>query len=81
MNRYTFKVMLSCSVVSIFCNPLEPARLLCPWHFPGKNYWSGLPCPPPEDLPNPGIKPHLLHWQAILHHCATWEAQSMVINS
>ena len=20
-------------------------------------YWSGLPCPPPEDLPNPGIKP------------------------
>ena len=20
-------------------------------------YWNGLPCPPPEDLPNPGIKP------------------------
>ena len=20
-------------------------------------YWSGLPCPPPGDLPNPGIKP------------------------
>ena len=20
-------------------------------------YWSGLPCSPPEDLPNPGIKP------------------------
>ena len=19
--------------------------------------WSGLPCPPPEDLPNPGIEP------------------------
>ena len=19
--------------------------------------WSGLPCPPPGDLPNPGIKP------------------------
>ena len=19
-------------------------------------YWSGLPCPPPGDLPNPGIK-------------------------
>ena len=19
--------------------------------------WSGLPCPPPEDLPNPGVKP------------------------
>ena len=23
----------------------------------GKNNWSGLPCPPPGDLPNPGIKP------------------------
>ena len=25
--------------------------------FPRKQYWSGLPCPPPGDLPNPGIKP------------------------
>ena len=25
--------------------------------------WSGLPFPPPGDLPRPGIKPHLLHWQ------------------
>ena len=22
-----------------------------------QEYWSGLPCPPPEDLPNPGVKP------------------------
>ena len=22
-----------------------------------KTYWSGVLCPPPEDLPNPGIKP------------------------
>ena len=22
-----------------------------------QEYWSGLPCPPPEDLPNPGIVP------------------------
>ena len=21
-----------------------------------KEYWSGLPCPPPGDFPNPGIK-------------------------
>ena len=34
--------------------------------FSGQEYWSGLPCPPPEDLPNPGIGPCLLcplHWQ------------------
>ena len=28
-----------------------------------QEYWSGLPCPPPGDLPDPGIKLHLLHWQ------------------
>ena len=25
--------------------------------FSRKEYWSGLPFPPPGDLPNPGIKP------------------------
>ena len=24
--------------------------------FSRQEYWSGLPCPSPEDLPNPGIK-------------------------
>ena len=31
-----------------------------------QEYWSGLPYPPPGDLPKPGIKQcflHLLHWQ------------------
>ena len=30
-----------------------------------KQYWSGLPCPPPEDLPNPGIKPASLMSPAV----------------
>jgi len=25
--------------------------------FPRQKYWNGLPCPPPDDLPDPGIKP------------------------
>ena len=25
--------------------------------FSRQEYWSGLPCPPPRDLPDPGIKP------------------------
>ena len=25
--------------------------------FPRQEYWSGLSCPPPGDLPDPGIKP------------------------
>ena len=28
--------------------------------FPRQKYWSGSPCPPPEDLPSPGIKPTCL---------------------
>ena len=30
-------------------------RLLCPWGFSRQEYWSGLPCPPPGDLPNPAL--------------------------
>ena len=38
------------------CNPMESARLLGPWGFSRQEYWSGLPYPPPGNLPNPGIK-------------------------
>ena len=34
--------------------------------FPRQEYWSGLPCPPPGDLPTQGRNSHLLcllHWQ------------------
>ena len=46
---------------------LSPTRLLCPWGFSRQEYWSGLPCPSPGDLPNPGIEPAPLMsqlWQA-----------------
>ena len=53
----TYRVQ--CSVMSDSLEPsgLQPARLLCPWNLPGKKYWSGLPFPPPGDLPGPGIEP------------------------
>ena len=25
--------------------------------FSNQEYWSGLPCPPPGDCPDPGVKP------------------------
>ena len=31
------------------------------WDFCKQKYWNGLPCPSPEDLPNPRIEPCLLH--------------------
>ena len=42
--------------------------------FPGQEYWSGLPYPPPGALPNPGIEPVFPAF-GILCHWATWEAQ------
>ena len=32
--------------------------------FSRQEYWSGLACPPPGDLPNPGIEPRSLALQA-----------------
>ena len=35
---------------------------LCPWGFSRPEYWSGLPCPPPGDLPHPGTEPRSPTW-------------------
>ena len=32
--------------------------------FSRQDYWSGLPCPPPRDLPNSGIEPRSPESQA-----------------
>ena len=37
-----------------------------PWGFSWKEYWSGLPCPPPGDLPDPGIEPKCLASPALV---------------
>ena len=44
--------------------------------FSRQGYWSGLPCPPPGDLPNQGSNLsllHLLHCRRILYCWATEE--------
>ena len=47
--------------------------------FSRQEYWTGLPCPPPGDLPNPGIKPTSLPSPALagglFTTITTWEAQ------
>ena len=35
---------------------LQPARLICPWDFPGKNSGMGCHFLSPGDLPDPGIQ-------------------------
>ena len=49
---------------SVNCSPWTD-RLLCPWGLSRQEYWSGLPCPPPGDLPNPGIEPESLMSSAL----------------
>ena len=36
--------------------------------FSRQEYWSGLPCPPPGDLPNPGIEPRSPTCRQILYY-------------
>ena len=51
--------------------------------FSRQEYWSGLPCPPLGDLPNPGIKPGFPMSTALAGEfvttSATWEILSWVV--
>ena len=48
----------SLSHVQLFMILWTVARqVLCSWGFSRLEYWSGLPRPPPGDLPNPGMEP------------------------
>ena len=54
--------------------------------FSRQEYWSGLPCPPAEDLPDPGIEPAFLKSPALagrffffLTTSATWEVPSTAL--
>ena len=49
---------------SLWSRGLWPARCFCPWRFSRQEHWSGLPCPPPGDLPVPGIEPRSPSLQA-----------------
>ena len=39
------------------CDPMDPCQAPLSMGFSRQEYWSGLPFPFPEDLPDPGIKP------------------------
>ena len=53
--------------------------------FSRQEYWSGLPCPPPGDLPHAGIKPASLISSALtggfFTTSSTWEASEVPINT
>ena len=50
------------------CDPMDCSRQApLSMGFPRQKYWSGLPCPPPGDLPHPGIKPRSPTCRRILY--------------
>ena len=61
------------------CDPMTAAHQVpLSMRFSAQEYWSGLPCPPPEDLPDPGIEPTSLLSPGLagehLTTRAAWEA-------
>ena len=77
--------LLSCSLMSdtLWPHGLRPAKLLCPWDFPGKNTGGGC------HFLLHGIFPHR-DWtcvsclscigRQILYHCTTWEVLYIAYN-
>ena len=71
INTYTLLLLLLLSHFSRvrLCAAPQTAAHQAPLSlgFSRQQYWSGLPCPPPGDLPTQGSNQHLLcllHWQA-----------------
>ena len=66
--------------VQLCANPwIIPCQTPLSMGLPRQQYWSGLPCSSPGDLPDPGIKPAPLMSLALASGFftprATWEAQ------
>ena len=68
------------SCVQLFVTPWTVAHQApLSMGFSRQEYWSGLPCPSPGDLSDPGIKPAFLMSPALTDAFfttrTTWEAQ------
>ena len=73
--------MSCCSVAKLCLTPCDPMdcnpRAPMSMGLPRQEHWSGLPFPSPGDLPNPGIKPTSLAWQADSLPPSHWEAYTL----
>ena len=62
--------MRACSVTKLcptLCDSMDSRAHQAPlsMDFSRQEYWNGLPCPPPGDLPKPGIEPTSLTSSAL----------------
>ena len=84
LNNYYMGTLYACtlscfSCVRLFVTPWTVARPApLSMGFSRQEYWSGLPCPPPGDLPAPGKEPVSLTSPALAGRffttSTTWEA-------
>ena len=78
-------VILVTLLLRVLCCSAVTVSSVTPWTvarqaplsmgFSRQEYWSGLPFPPPGDLPNPGSNTSYISCigRQILCHCAPWE--------
>ena len=71
-------VYLVAQLYLTLCNGLQPARLLCPWNFPGKNTGVVSHSLLQGIFPTHGSNPGLLHCRQILY-CPSHQESSIVI--
>ena len=82
MKNYHFQCVcvLVAQLCPTLCDPMDysPQAPLSMGFF-RQEYWSGLPCPPPRDLADPGfeptsLSPPVLGGEFFTTRVATWEA-------
>ena len=78
-SQVQFSSAQSLSHVRLFVIPWTVARQVpLSMGLSRQGYWSGLPCPPPGDLPDPGIEPTSLTSPPLAGRffttSTTWEA-------
>ena len=71
----------SCQWCPTLCDAMDvwPAK-----GFPRQEFWSGLPCPSPGNLPNPGIKPKSLKFPTLAGELFTtsstvWRTENKIL--
>ena len=86
---------IACDDVCVCAKPLQSCLFATLWivahqaplsmGFSRQEYWRSLPCPPPWDLPDPGIEPASLASPALaggfFTTSATWESRPLTLCS
>ena len=81
--RVHTKLLQSCLTLCnlMDCSPQAPLSM----GFSRQEYWSGVPCPPPGELPDPGMETASLTSPELAGRffttSATWEAQRPRFNT